>query len=394
MSSPKLERLDYPIKELPSGDNLCLHAFRLRGTSPGPHVHIQASVHGAEVQGNAVIYELLQFFSKHPFKGSITFVPMANPLAVATKTGTYTQGRFNPQSGNNYNRNYIDLTSLHREICSFDIEDFCKKNSEYISQNDYKGLSKVFKEYLLGCLDEAKQAYSLRGLSEEKKLAFTLQKLAATADIVLDLHTGPEATRYLYAGEFCKEKVKDFPFPFTLLIPNEFAGAMDEATFTPWIKLSEYLTSNGHVGNFPFPFESYTVELGSEEVISFEKAKVDAQRILHLLSKRGIVEEDVLDENLLPSEPQFATHLEYYKSYYAPRGGLFEYIIKPGEHFKEGDVLGTFLSFKNLKELKDLDDCVQHLEATEPGIVINHNPSAVVSEGTTLFQVFTNTFKR
>lgn len=394
MKKINLERLDYPIKELPSGDSLFLHAFRIRGNSPGPHIHIQSSVHGAEVQGNAVIYELLNFFSQNEFSGSLTFVPMANPLAVATKSGTFTQGRFNPQSGNNYNRNYTDVTSLKREISSFDLEEFSKENEDFINNKEFGKLSKSFKEYLLRSLDEAKQGFSLRGLSEERKLGLTLQKLAAPADIVLDLHTGPIAARYLYAGEFSKEKVKDLPFPFTLLIPNEFAGAMDEATFIPWVKLYEYLKENGHVGNFPFEFESYTVELGTEEVISFADAKVDSARILHYLSKRGVLKEELLSDYHLPREKSVLTHLENYKSYYAPRGGLFEYSLKPGDHFKEGDVMGTFLNFKNLKSIDDLKDCTFELLATEPGIVINHNPSAVVSEGTTLFQVFTNSVDR
>lgn len=394
MNSSPLERLDYPIKELPSGDSLYLHAFRIRGKGPGPHVHIQSSVHGAEVQGNAVIYELLSFFSQNEFNGSLTFVPMANPIAVATKTGTYTQGRFNPQSGNNYNRNYTDITSLKREICAFDLEEFAKENEELINKKEFSKLGKSYKEYILKCLDEAKQSFALRGLSEERKLGLTLQKLAAPADIVLDLHTGPIATRYLYAGEYSKEKVKDLPFPFTLLIPDEFAGAMDEATFIPWIKLDQYLKENGHVGNNPFDFESYTVELGSEEVVSFDAAKTDAARILHFLEKRGMVKKDTLGDYILPTEEKYQTHLENYKSYYAPRGGLFEYRLKPGDHFKEGDILGTFLNFKNLTTIEDLADCKFNLLATEPGIIINHNPSAVVSEGTTLFQVFTNSVER
>ncbi|MCR9206263.1 MAG: hypothetical protein NXH75_16905, partial [Halobacteriovoraceae bacterium] len=72
----------------------------------------------------------------------------------------------------------------------------------------------------------------------------------------------------------------------------------------------------------------------------------------------------------------------------------FEYSLKPGDHFQEGDVMGTFLNFKNLNTIDDLKDCTFELLASEPGIVINHNPSAVVSEGTTLFQVFTNSIER
>lgn len=385
-----IERLDYPIKELPSGDPLNLHAFRLRGNSPGPHVYIQSSVHGAEVQGNAVIFELLKFFKDQPFKGSITFVPLANPLAVATKTGTYTQGRFNPQTGSNYNRNYTDLTDLPREISSFSLQSFVQDKNISQSMEDKGRIANFFKEYLVTSIDEVKDGLSLRGLSEERKLGLTLQKLAATADIVLDLHTGPIATRYLYSAEYNKEKAKDLNFPFTLLIPDEFAGAMDEATFIPWIKLKDYLKERGI--EWDCPFESYTVELGSEERISFKEAKSDASRLLHFLSKRGMLEENQLSEFPIESGVQYATLLKNYKTYYAPQGGLFDYQLSPGDHFKEGQVLGSFLSFKDLRELKNIDQCKTDYIAVEPGIVINHNPSAVVSEGTSLFQVFTQSY--
>ena len=75
----KLSRVDYPIKELPSGDKLFISSFKLESGHAGPHVHIQASVHGAELQGNAVIFHLMQYFIHHPFKGSVTFIPLANP---------------------------------------------------------------------------------------------------------------------------------------------------------------------------------------------------------------------------------------------------------------------------------------------------------------------------
>lgn len=397
MTKPTLERLEYPIKELPSGDALSLQAFRIRGEKPGPHIHIQASVHGAEVQGNAVIYELLSFFSKTSFRGSLTFIPMANPIGLSHKVGTYTQGRYNPQSGQNYNRNYFDITNQDKEVCEFDLEDFTKRHEPLLEEKNFEDLSLIYKQYIIKCLDQVKAHFSSYGLNEDLKLNLTLQKIAATADIVLDLHTGPVATRYLYAGEYTKNKVVDFPFPHTLTIPNEFDGAMDEATFMPWVSLSEYLKKIGLIGSFPFNFEAYTVELGSEEVISFKEAKKDVARILTLLAKRGVISEKEIEKDLadeLLNEDQFVTNLEDYKQYNATIGGLFEYSLKPGDHFEKGDILGHFLNFKGLSSIEKIPDCKTSLVANEKGIVINRNPSSVVSEGTPLYQVFTNFSKR
>jgi predicted deacylase len=379
-SESKIERLDYPIKTLPNGDTQNLRVFPMRGTGPGPKVYIQANVHGAEVQGNAVIFELMNFFSNHEFKGSITFVPMANPQALIHKSGTFTQGRFNPQSGKNWNRNYTDIT----ECSHFNLSEFVNENNE--SENVVNN----FKEYLYLSLEKEKENLSKRGLSEDKSPNLILQELAAPADIILDLHTGPKATRYLYAAEYAKDKVKDLPFPFTLLIPNEYAGAMDEACFIPWVKLKEFYEKQGT--DFKIPIESYTIELGSEEIISMSEAKGDAARILHLFSQRGIVQEKDLEGIFLPKTEQRVAILSDYKTYYAPKGALVEYIAAPGDFVAKDQLLYRLLNFSNLHHEDDLSECLQEVLAQEDCYVINHCPSAVINKGTPLYQVMANTF--
>ena len=43
-----------------SGRNMNVPIYRMKGARPGPTVYIQSSIHGAEVQGNVVIYHLIQ----------------------------------------------------------------------------------------------------------------------------------------------------------------------------------------------------------------------------------------------------------------------------------------------------------------------------------------------
>lgn len=383
----KLERLDYPLKTFPNGDDQSLHAYRMRGSGPGPIVYIQANVHGAEVQGNAVIWELMSFFSENDFKGSLTFVPTANPQALNHKSGTYTQGRFNPLTGNNWNRNYTDIT----ESKHFKIDEFLKCHGD----SDDVTLKKKYKEYLFQCLKNEQSDLESYGISTDRKVNLILQELACAADIVLDLHTGPVATRYLYSGQFEKDKAKDLGFPFTLIIPNEFAGAMDEACFTPWVKLSSHLDNKGR--SFEIPTEAYTVELGSEEVIDSKAAREDASLILNYLAKRDMLPKDSI-ESLIKSYPQIshtqkACLLSDYKTYCAPQGGLTEFLRSPGQHVSKDEVLCRILSFKNLKESEDLKDCYREVKLNNDAIIINHNPSAVVSEGDPLYQVMENAFE-
>lgn len=389
MTAPTLERMELPLKTFVNGDQQNLTVFRLRGEAPGPIVYLQASVHGAEVQGNAVIWEIMSFLGRNSFKGSLTLVPMANPQALIHKSGTYTQGRFNPISGNNWNRNYTDITESEH----FNLEEFSAK----FGHDSPEKIKKHFKEYLYQALKNEQKDLRERGPREDRHHNLILQELAAPADIILDLHTGPVATRYLYAGEFEREKVKDLSFPHTLIIPNEFAGAMDEACFMPWVSLRNYLGQQGV--SFSIPIESYTVELGSEEVIDTNEAKRDAAKILGLFAKRGLFSEDDLsdeDKNYLRAglpAYQKACLLKDYHTYYAPQGGLTEYLKRPGDFFLKDEPLCQILSYKDLRNVDGLEDCFTKVIAQTEGIIINHNPSAVTHEGTTLYQVMTEVFE-
>ena len=94
------------VGEMASGAALTVPVYRIKGSDQGPNVYIQANMHGAEVQGNAVIFQLLELLKNIELKGSITLVPYANPVGCNHKNGEYTLGRFDPITGVNWNRMY------------------------------------------------------------------------------------------------------------------------------------------------------------------------------------------------------------------------------------------------------------------------------------------------
>lgn len=368
----QFEKKIFPIKELPSGDHLNLTVFRVKGEKPGPHVHLQASVHGAELQGNLVIMQMLRFLRDNPLNGSMTLIPLANPQATNTKFGTITQGRFNPITGNNWNRNYTDISE------KINYEEFFNKNQSL----DWKKLKAEFKKEIFNqCNQALNNDDNSTFCSENKKLNLILQKIASTADIILDLHTGPKACRYLYSAEFQRHLAKELYAPYTLIIPNEFAGAMDEACFMPWVKLHQYLKEQGKE-IAPDVF-SFTVELGNEEEVNAKDAIDDCKRILKLLHHQKLIDEKpILDEH-----PLFWSELAHYHTYYAPVGGLFEPALKPGSQFKKGDILGRIYSPKKIDSLEHIDNAITTIKAVHDGALINHTPSAALGEGMEMIQV-------
>lgn len=368
---------EIPVKELSTGEKLTIKTFTLKG-SEGPHIHIQASVHGAEIQGNAVILKLMEALKGQEIQGSITLIPLANPYATLNKHGTYTYGRYNPVTGHNWNRNYLDLI----KVSGFDIQSFCKKHID----SPWEDIKKEYKEILRVAFDEYLQELKANDrVMDNNKINIILQELALKSDGILDLHTGPTATRYLYCAEYEEEIAKHMLFKHVLIMPNEFAGAMDEAGFMPWIHLEAEFKTQGR--DIELDVESFTLEFGSEETFQMNEGSKDVESILNYLRYKGV----------LPGEPTaieaYYSKLEDYTTIYSPRGGLVDYHYMPGDHFKKGDKLATFYQMRDIDPENPIESCSHDLLAKTDGIIINRCPSSNVHQGMELFQIMSNIYR-
>jgi len=361
-----------PIKKMADGSALSINVIEVTGALPGPCTYIQSSVHGAEIQGNLVIYHLIDMLNKTPVNGKIILVPNANPYATIQKSGPYTQGRFNPVTGNNYNRNYTDIFSLPENQI---------KLTNFVSTNpDDQQLPQLFKKFISSTIDSIIEKKKPYGLSDDFFLNITLQKIASEADICLDLHTGPVACEYLYSHTNQKEEViADFPFEFILDIPEAFAGAMDEAFFINYTHINKLLSSSNRQ---LLKCSSYTVELGSEEKINTKIAQEFVQKITSFLSKKNHFAEKNECIYKIKKEKKYIS-LQNFKTYNAPTGGHVEYFVTPGTHVQKDELLAIIYTPSNDKNgfqkihIKALHDCW----------VINYQNSSTVHEGMELFQV-------
>ena len=363
-----------PVKKLSTGQELSINVIEISSKKPGPIVYFQSSVHGAEVQGNLVIFKLIEFFKENEFSGKVIFVPNANPYGSLQKSGPYTQGRFNPVTGNNYNRNYTDL---------FSIPEFADRLELFIEQ-DYQchQLKEKFKRLIKDSIDQLIEQKRSYGLNEDFYLNILLQKIAAEADICLDLHTGPVACEYLYSNSSQKNEVsKMFPFEFVLDIPEEFAGAMDEAFFINYTHVNKLLSRKGAP---LLQCSSYTVELGSEELISTIEANKYLNKILFFLTKKGLLANLAFKTPL--TQPQKYIELKNYKTYYAPTGGHVEYFAAPGKKISKDETLAIIYT----PSFDENGFKTHEIKAVSDAYVINYQHTATVHEGMELYQVGEN----
>lgn len=169
-------------------------------------------------------------------------------------------------------------------------------------------------------------------------------------------------------------------------MPSEFAGAMDEASFMPWIHLKEAFKVLGR--EIDLDVESFTLEFGSEETFCMKWATEDVESIINYLRFKGMIKE-------APKETQaYYSKLKDYQTIYSPSGGLVDYNVKPGDIYKEGDLLATIYNLHELDPSRPFESTKDEIHAMTDGIVINRCPSSSVHEGMELLQIMRHTYSK
>lgn len=356
-----------------TGTDITVPVIKIQGQGAGPSVYIQANIHGAEVQGNGVIHQLLEAFKRQPPLGDVTLVPMANPLGINQKSGEFTLGRFDPITGENWNRQYHFDAAIIDELVN---HHFDASETELASR---------LREAIAAQIDD--KLASPFGVKSGQHLALRLQKMALEADIVLDLHTGPISARHLYVPAYAIEDAPYFGIGLNIIIPSDFAGALDEASFSPWWQLSEAMQKQGR--KLPVMVDAFTLELGSQEKLDMNAAKLDAQGIVNYLSHRGVLAESAYQASDSETELH-ACLLKDYRAVYSPYGGQIEYLAALGQPVAAGEPLAQIWHFDALGTTQHVG---RELTLPEAVIPVLHFASASVRQGTELYKVLTNTFR-
>lgn len=348
------------LRALASGASLPLRIYTVKGRDPeAKSAYIQSSMHGSEVQGNAVIAKLLEHFATTPPLGNVVLVPNANPYAVNQKSAEYTMGRFDPTTGDNWNRAYYlpDVKPKH------------KLSWDALCQRYRADLISAVRKQLSG------------NIPFSRKVALTLQSMALAADYVLDLHCANISVRHVYSPEYAEECARYLGIPLILSIPKDFGGALDEAQSCSWWRLWETLNAEGYenlpsLQNLP---QGFTLELGGQERVSRDEAEKDAEGILNFLRYKGVVS----GRANAPAR-NYICPLSGYKIVYSKYAGHVDFAPVLGKQIKRGDLLVKTLQFES--EGARWQDTV----AEEDCIPVLHHSSAVVHEGVELIKVFTN----
>ena len=369
----KKELLD--LRSLAGGTSVSVPVFQFEGYSPtASTAYIQSSIHGSEVQGYMVAILLVEHFAKYPPKGAVTIVPLANPYATNCKIGGYTFGRFDPVTGDNWNRNYVDYSSL--------VEKFFLQHS----RKSMALLVPMFKQVIRDQITKALR----HSLSYSRRLALELQRLAVSADTVLDLHCDTRSVPHVYSPSYASSSVEALGLPFIIELDNVFAGALDEAVFCPWTVLTEAYNSF-HSEEVRPVVEAFTVELGAQERIDMSAARLQAKSILKYLATRDTCVPVPIEA---PLQSFYKCHLSDFLSVYSPTGGFIVEHAPLGVPTPATKPLVLLSTAARLADVEDLTSLIQasskEIALQEEVIPLTLVESAVVHEGMLLMKVMRN----
>jgi predicted deacylase len=365
--NPIIETIE--LLKLASGDCLSLQIYKFIGKQPGKKVYIQANLHGAEIVGNAVIHQLIEFLTSldsDRLKGEIWLVPVCNPLSINQRNHFFSTGRFNSYDGKDWNRIFWD----YEKECE-DLEEFAKANlNESIAEIREKYLTKIKQKFQ----EQLVKIQKPSGAPFERQYRYYLQSLCLDVNYVIDIHSSSnQSIDYLYCFSTRQESASLFLLEYGVLMHEYEGKTFDEAFMKPWLALEKQLAKLGR--NIEFDLESWTLELGSGMKINPESVEKGFLGIKNYLLHKNIID--------LPSESDRSwlkiklVEKNNIQDYYAPTGGMIRSRVELGSRVLAGEKLYQILSFNKTSKLPDAIDIV----AESNGFVFDVSTNYSVNQG-------------
>lgn len=271
-----------------NGDAVRVGAWRFEGRGPGLAVHLQAGVHADEIAGMLVLHLLMQQLrvaeAEGRLKGSVTVVPQANPLGIGQFRQGRLLGRYHDATGHNFNRGFDQSAAMQRPSTPV-------------------------------------QAW-------QKQLV----QLAASADVMLDLHTDDEALPYLYVHRRFwprgRALAAAMQMDVAIIWDDGGDGSFEETIIAPWLRDG---VTDRHM--------AATLELRGQGDVSDPHAEQDAAGLYAWLCAIGVIEGDYVSCDW----PVEAVEMGHMETHLAPQPGVLIFEKQLGDVVEQGQRFARIL---------------------------------------------------
>lgn len=358
-----------PLMQLASGDRLTLQTYQFIGSQPGKKVYVQANLHGAELTGNAVIHQLINWLitlEPTQLNGEICLVPVCNPMGVNQRSAYFASGRFNHYDGRDWNRIFWDYEKETDDLMAF---------AQSQMSFEVETIQQHYRDRIKACFTElAEQIRSPSGAAFYELYRYRLQSLCLDSDYVIDLHTSAEqGLNYLYYFRGREASASLFLLPAGILLDRYDGDAFDEAFIKPWLALESCFVTLGR--SLQFDIEAWTLELGSAMQLKPDAINAGVQGIKNYLVQKGVISVEGIAS--LVDTPMRLTSRSQIKKYCAPAGGMVLAMAPVGSLVKAGQPLYQVLSFNKDGSLPTVIEICAEVD----GLIYDVSLNQAVNEG-------------
>ncbi|MEE5113623.1 succinylglutamate desuccinylase/aspartoacylase family protein [Pseudomonas alliivorans] len=345
------------------GTARCVHSFHYGPQNGAGKVYIQASLHADELPGMLVAWHLKQRLAELDnagrLLGEVVVVPVANPIGLEQVLMDTPLGRYELESGQNFNRGFVDLGQHVGDEIEARLTQDASRNCELV------------RDSLLAALNAQTATTQLHSLR------LTLQRLACDADMVLDLHCDFESVEHLYTTPEAWPKVEPLSrylgAQASLLATDSGGQSFDECFTLVWWQLQQRFGER-----FPIPMGSFsvTLELRGQGDVNHSLASRDCQAIINYLIDFGLID----GERQMPPELLYpATPLAAVEPVATPVGGLLVFCAMPGEHVDAGQLIAEIID--------PISDAVTSVHALNAGLLYARSLRRMATAGMVIAHV-------
>lgn len=360
---PQISTID--LLKLASGDVLSLQIYKFQGERPGKKAYIQANLHGAEIVGNAVIHQLIEYLmglAADQLQGEIWLVPVCNPLGVNQRSHFFSTGRFNNYDGKNWNRIFWEY-----QPPAADLTQFAQSQLNLPREEIRRNYLAIIQQAWAAELDRINLP---RSVPLSRQYRYQLQSLCLDADYVIDIHSSSnQAIDYTFGFRERIDSVKYLLLEYGILMDQYDGDAFDEAFLKPWLALEQELANLGQ--KTQFDLEAWTLELGGGMVMNPDSIAKGFTGIKNYLTYKQMLPGVVNTiETTLVSKQKI-------NSYYAPTGGMVQSRLPLATRVKSGEQIYQLLSFNKQGTAPEL----VNIHAETSGIVFDISTNQCVNQG-------------
>jgi hypothetical protein len=312
-------RIALPTMTPGSSRSIVWHRFGRPGSRP--KAYLQAAIHANELPGAMALHHLMPMLleadRRGRIRGEIIVVPTVNPIGLSQLAGNNHLGRYDFLGRDNFNRNWLDLSGA-----------VAGRVGGKLGRNASDNVALIRKAALAALA-------AMKPVNELQTLRVEAMKLAADADIALDLHCDQEASLHLFISR------ADWPGPARELAADIGAEATmynepfpESLTFSGvnsalWARLAARFPA----ANIPQACLSATIEYRGQHDVNHRLGEADAKNLYRFFVRRRIISGRA---GKLPRLKADATPIAGMDVGYSPKTGMLVYHAPKGSRVRKG----------------------------------------------------------